>query len=106
METYLLSFLRNTTEQEGLLMLMTANTGTAAALYERRRTLHSLIGLGFDDNKNWQSREPWRLSKYKPRLRKAELFRRTVLVVVDEASMCPNMLLEPEVNAVRQVHLN
>ncbi|KAI0559821.1 helicase [Gracilaria domingensis] len=93
-KTYLLSLLRDIVESQGLLVEMTATTGIAAALYSGGRTFHSLLGTGVDDDKNSQSRERRTLSKYGPRTQRAELLRKIVLLVIDEASVCPKLLLE------------
>lgn len=73
-------------------MVMKATTAIAAALYDVGRTLHSLLGLGVDENKDSQSRECQALSKYGPRSQRAELIWNPALLVIYEASMCPTML--------------
>lgn len=93
-KNYLLSLLRDLVEHREMLVQMTATTGIAASRYEDERTLHSLLGLGVDDSKDAQSRERRTLSKYGRRSQSPELLRKVILLVIDEASMCPRVLFE------------
>ena len=94
-KTYLLSLLRDRVEKDGYLVKMTATTGIAASLYEGGSTLHSLLGIGVDDNKDASTRtERPRLSKYGPRTQRARLLRKMMLLIVDEASMMARILFE------------
>ena len=94
-KTYLLSLLRDRVEKDGYLVRMTATTGIAASLYEGGSTLHSLLGIGVDENKDASTRtERPRLSKYGPRNQIARLLRKMMLLIVDEASMMARILFE------------
>ena len=94
-KTYLLSLLRDRVEKDGHLVKMTATTGIAASLYEGGSTLHSLLGIGVDDNKDstTQAERP-RLSKYGPTSQRAQVLRKLHLLIVDEASMMVRILFE------------
>ena len=74
---------------------MTATTGIAKFLHEGGSTLHSLLGIGFDDNKDYSTRtELLRLSKYGSRTQRAEMLRKMMLLIVDEAFMMARVLFE------------
>ena len=93
-KTYLLSLSRDKAEKEGMLVKVTATTGIVATLYEGGHTLHSLLGIGVDDNKDASTQERTKLSKYGPKSQRAEILRKTVLLIIDEASMCAKKLFE------------
>lgn len=87
-------FVKRCADHKGYLVKMTATTGIAASFYENGRTLHSFIVLGVEEKNDSQSRERLSLSKYGPLSQRAELLRKVVVLVIDEAPMCPKVLFE------------
>jgi PIF1-like helicase len=92
-KTFLINTLRKRLHSQNILTSITATTGIAAALYEGGRTLHSLLGLGAQDNNELDKGAAWS-SRYGPRSERAELLRSLHVIVIDEASMIDRAMFE------------
>jgi hypothetical protein len=92
-KTFLINTLRKILHSQNTPISITATTGIAAALYEGGRTLHSLLGLGVQDNNELDKGAAWS-SRYGPRSERAEFLRSLHVLVIDKASMIDRAMFE------------
>lgn len=85
-------------ENKGILVLITATTGVAASLYQGRRTLPSLLGIGVDNENSSNDGNSYRTSKFGSRSRLAEPLRKLALIIIYEPRM-----MEPKLFALVDV---
>ncbi len=99
-KTFLIKYFINELEKKGKKVLICASTGIAASQYTNATTVHSLFGLGIDQ----ETTHNIFICKIGSNSLKARQIRNSDCIIIDESSMLTNKLLNEIDLSLRYIH--